>query len=135
MTERRNTIRSFALVTVAVTSAFIMAIIGWLIYLLQSDWCSKALGAGQLTNRPDAAIGACFTMMRQQIFALSLNSYIFGGVIAMCLLVLMVIVVAGGRLSFKASKDGVEGDIAPEEAARQVADAADEQATAIEGSV
>lgn len=43
--------------------------------------------------------------------ALAINSYIFGGVIALCLAALMIIVVAGGRLSFTGNKDGVSANI------------------------
>ena len=111
MITPRNTIRTFALICVAITSIFAMSMVGVYTYLLQSDWCAQAMGAAQLANRPESAIGGCFALLQDQVSALAINSYIFGGVIALCLAVLVVIVIAGGRLSFKAGRDGVEGNI------------------------
>lgn len=105
----KNTIRTFALVCVAVTSGFIMYMIVWLIGLLsEPSWCDRVIDAA---NRPESAFGGCFQLLQQQMAALAVNSYIFGGVISLCLASLMVIVVAGGKISFTGSKDGVSGNI------------------------
>lgn len=128
-----NTLRTFALVAVSVTSVFIMAISAWLIYLLQSDWCGRAIEAGHETNaaRPEYAIGACFGLLNQQVSALAWSNHIALGVLALSLFVLIVIVIAGGRASFKLSKDGLSGDVSREDAAagaQTVADAAQDKA-------
>lgn len=125
-------VRTWALVTVAVTSSAVIGLAIWLTWVLAyEDWCAKAVGAtAYAEGRPEFAIGGCFQLLRLQVEALAWNSHMVIGVLAMCLLTLIVIVIAGGRLTFKGSKDGVEANIG---AARQVADAADDEATKIEG--
>lgn len=127
MTEPRNTIRTYALVAVAFTSFALIGFTAWLIYLLAfPDWCGRAVGAAKDVARSDLAVGGCFSLLQRQVLALSVNSYIALGTLALCLAVLVVIVIAGGRLSFKAGATGVEADVShdPGEAAQTVADAA-----------
>lgn len=108
-------IHAFALACVAVTSAFVMAMIYWLVTLLSDRaWCFTALGAGKGTGVD--AFTACVGLLTIQIKALATNSVILVGVIALCLLALMVIVVAQGRLSLKAGKDGIETEIGKSDA-------------------
>lgn len=115
----RNSLRTFALVCVAVTSIFIMGVTVWLIYLQQSDWCGRAIEAGAETKaaRPEYAVGACFNLLTQQVSALAWSLHIALGVIALSLFVLIVIVIAGGKASFKLSKEGIEGDVGKDAAA------------------
>lgn len=114
-TQRRNTIRTFALVCVAASSAYVIGMGVWLTWLIgMTDWCAKVVGSAKYAEgRPDYAIKGCVEVMRDQIAGLSNSLLIYAGVIGLCLLVLMVIVVAGGRVSFKGNRDGVEGTIAP----------------------
>lgn len=129
-----NLIQSFAVACVAVTSAFVM----WMSYrLLQvlsgPAWCSTAIGADRATDsgRVDVA-KSCVDLLTIQLKSLANNSYIFGGVVALCLLTLIVIVIAGGHVSFKGPA-GISGDInsgAPQ-AAQTVADAAQDTADQI----
>lgn len=114
-TQRRNTIRTFALVCVAASSAYVIGMGVWLTWLIgMTDWCAKVVGSAKYAEgRPDFAIKGCVEVMRDQIAGLSNSLLIYAGVIGLCLLVLMVIVVAGGRVSFKGNRDGVEGTIAP----------------------
>ena len=109
----RNTIRTFALVCVAATSIFVMIMGVWVMFLLaDKSWCDRAVGATKYAHgRPDAALNGCFALMGQQIGGIMSLGMIFAGVVALCLLVLMVVVVAGGKISFKASRDGAEGSI------------------------
>lgn len=105
----------FALLCVAVTSSFIM-VMAWRIndILARPEWCARALGAGKSVaegKAPIAGLNGCINLLTIQLRSLATNSHIFAGAFAMCLLVLIVIVVAGGRLSFKGSKDGIEGNI------------------------
>lgn len=139
MPAPKHTIRTFALVCVGVTSVFLMSMIIWYTMLLAGrDWCARAIGAAQQSDRPETAISSCYTLLTQQVEALAWNSHIFVAIIALCLLVLMVIVVAGGRLSFTGSKDGISADIGSDKAAKaahEVADAAVDKADEIEGEV
>ena len=126
-------IRTWALIAVAVTSAALIGLSYWLVGLLsQPEWCTRAIGASQyVEGRPEYAVGGCFTLLQQQVSALALNSHISIGVLALCLAVLVVIVLAGGRLSFSASRDGVNADI-QRDAAQEVADAAQDEADTFE---
>ncbi len=129
-----NIIQGFAVVCVAVTSAFVM----WMSYtLLQTlsgpTWCSRAIGADQAAGKGNIDVAAsCVSLLTIQLKSLANNSYIFGGVVALCLLTLIVIVIAGGHVSFKGPA-GISGDIntgAPQ-AAQTVADAAQDTADQI----
>lgn len=130
-----NPIRAFAVLCVAVTSAYVM-FIGWtLITILRSpDWCARALGAEKASpGQTIKGLEACIELMGIQLNALAMDSHISQGVIAMCLLTLMVIVIAGGKLKgsgFGGSLDiGADDDHDPavagakhvEEAAHQAA--------------
>jgi hypothetical protein len=82
---------------------------------------------------PIKGLEACVGLLTIQLKSLANNSYIFGMVTALCLLTLIVIVIAGGRLSFKGGPTGVETDIsgnAPQ-AAQAVADSAQTTADVI----
>jgi hypothetical protein len=108
----RNPIRLFAVVCVAATSVFVMLMSSRLVNILAGpEWCSKALQAEKISSQNFGGLTACITLLQIQLKALALNSYIFGGVIALCLLTLIVIVIAGARLDFKASATGVEANI------------------------
>lgn len=108
-------IRGFALACVAITSAFMIYMVVWSTELLSSDgWCDRAIGASKAaegTVRPEYAVGGCFTLLKDQVGAIAWNSHMLVGVLALCLLVLMVVVVAEAHLRGKGSRDGVEFDI------------------------
>lgn len=133
-----NPIRAFAVLCVAVTSLFVMYMSYRLLNVLSGPgWCATALGAGKASSADGAPIKgleACVGLLTIQLKSLANNSYIFGMVTALCLLTLIVIVIAGGRLSFKGGPSGVETDIsglpAPL-AAQAVADSAQAKASAI----
>jgi hypothetical protein len=135
MAEPRNSIRTYALVAVSVSSVALIGYTCWLIYLLGvSDWCGRAIGAVKATDsRPEFAVSGCFSLLRQQVSALSIDAFIALGTLALCLAVLVVIVIAGGKLSFKASKDGVDVDMSkePEQAAQFVASKAQDAADTV----
>jgi hypothetical protein len=133
MKEGHGLIRIFALVCVGVTSAYVMYMGFWHTELLAaSNWCNRAIGAADKGDKPEFAVSGCFSLLKDQVSALAWDSHINNAVIALCLLALMVIVVAGGKISFAASRDGVSGNIGgaadapstPAEGARQAAEAA-----------
>lgn len=126
MTEQSHTVRTFAVVTVAITSIFVMAMAWWLTTILAApDWCARAINAEKITGgRATSAFETCKDLLLKQVGSLALNSHIYAGITALCLLVLIVIVIAGGRLSFTASKTGVSANVGKDEgsAAQFVAD-------------
>lgn len=138
MTEPRNTIRTWALVATMITSGVVGGFGWWLIKILAApDWCDRALGAAKDAQaRPEFAVQACFSLLSKQVDALALNSHFAIGTLALCLAVLVVIVMAGGRLSFKASKSGIEADVGRDdgriEGARRVEKAAKQERQEIE---
>lgn len=105
-------LRTFALVTTAITSAFVMWM-GWRLTTILSspDWCNRAVKASNVGLQPEFAVSGCFSLLKDQINALAWNSHIYAGVIALCLLTLMIVVVAQARASGKVSRDGLEFDV------------------------
>lgn len=131
-----NTVPVAALICVAVTSLFLMYMNNKVIDILASpSWCSKALQAEKISSQNFGGLTACNDLLTIQLKSLATNSHIQSGTIALCLLVLIVIVIAGGRLNFSASKSGVNTsigkDVDPVQAAQTTADAAQEKATEI----
>ena len=111
-----NPIRVFAVICVAVTSAFVMYMSFLLVQILSSpEWCGKALQAEKISSQNFGGLTACIDLLKIQLGSLAKNSYIFGGVIAMCLLTLNVIVIAGGRLSLAVGKGGVSTNMASDD--------------------
>jgi uncharacterized membrane protein len=109
-----NPIRWVAVVCVAVTSFYVMYMSYTLLQTLSGPgWCRTALGAekSSATEGTIKGLDACVGLLQIQLKSLANNSYIFGGVIALCLLTLIVIVIAGGYVSFDFSKTGASGTI------------------------
>lgn len=133
----RNTIRTWALVATFLTSGAVVYFGWWLISLLAApDWCDRAIGAAKDAQaRPEFSVNGCFQLLNKQVDALALNSHFAIGTLAMCLAVLVVIVMAGGRLSFKADKTGLQAEFERDdgkvEGARRVEQAAHDEAEAI----
>ena len=127
----------FALVCVAATSGF-LAYMAWLLNqtLSSPEWCSKALQAERISSQNFGGLTACVDLLTIQLKSLATNSHIVFGVFALCLLVLIVIVISGGNLSFTASRAGVSANLGKDEvgqAAQQVADEAQVAADDIKG--
>lgn len=143
MTILHNPIRVAALVCVAVTSVFVMVMSKKLIDILSApDWCARAINAEKLTTgRATSSVELCKELLLKQVGSLAMNSHIYAGTIALCLLVLIVIVIAGGKLSFQASKAGVSANVGKDVqqaaaiAATETAEAAEEKATEIREAV
>jgi hypothetical protein len=132
----QNPIRGFAVLCVAVIAAYVM----WMGYRLNETlagpgWCRTALGAekASASDGPITGLESCVGLLQIQLRSIATNSHILFGVVALCLLVLIVIVIAGGKLSFAASKTGVSANMGREEAADAVAAAAVDEAQAIKG--
>lgn len=132
-----NPIRLTAVVIVAIIAGYVM----WMGYSLNETlagpgWCRTALGAekASATDGTIKGLDACVGLLTIQLRSLATNSHILFGVVALCLLVLIVIVIAGARLEASVNKEGGSVNIAPKdapEAAQTVADAAQGQADQI----
>ena len=109
----QNPIRLVAVICTAITSVYIM----WMGYRINEvlagpTWCARAIGADKAdkNSQVDAA-GSCIGLLTIQLRSLATNSHILFGVVALCLLTLIVIVIAGGRLAVSASKTGVSANM------------------------
>jgi hypothetical protein len=110
------TIRGFAVVCVAATSAYVMYM-GWLLNetLSGPGWCRTALGAEKASSTDGTIKGldACVGLLTIQLKSLETNSHILLGTVALCLSVLIIIVIAGAKFSgegFGAKVDIERGD-------------------------
>lgn len=109
----QNKVLAFALICVAASSAFVMWMQITLVTTLSSpDWCARAINAEQLAAvRGQSSIAICANLFDKQLGSLAIGLFINAGTNALALLVLIVIVVAGGKLKFNASREGVDVDI------------------------
>lgn len=94
-------IRAFAVICVAATSAYVM----WLGNKINDTlsgpgWCATAIGANKAADitRIDIA-KSCVDLLTIQLKSLATNSHILLGTVALCLAVLIIIVVAGAKFS------------------------------------
>lgn len=135
--SNKNPIRLFAVICVAITSGFVMWLSSWVIGVLAGPgWCRTALGAEKVSGSDGTIKGldACVGLLTIQLKALATNSYIMLGVIALSLLVLIVVVIAGARLDLKVSKDGVDANISAD-AAKVAEKVAEDGKAALDQSV
>jgi hypothetical protein len=116
MNKPSFSIRTFAVICVAVTSAYVM----WLgnkvnDTLSGPGWCRTALGAEKASSTDGTIKGldACVGLLTIQLKSLSTNSHILLGTIALCLAVLIIIVVANARFTGEVGPTGAKGEVAP----------------------
>jgi hypothetical protein len=107
-----NIVKAFALLCVTVTSIYVMYM-GWSLLKVLSGpgWCATAIGANRVTDSRIDIAQSCVSLLTIQLKSLAINSYIFGGVTALCLATLIVIVIAGGHVNFDAGPTSVKVDI------------------------
>jgi hypothetical protein len=121
-----------ALVFVGVTAVYVMVMAYRLSEMLSGpNWCARALGAEKASpGMTIKGLEACIDLLKIQLKAGATNSHILFGTIALCLGVLIVVVIAGARMAFKATKEGLEGNVSRDgpAAAEHVAEAADNAA-------
>jgi len=139
-----NPIRWTAIIVVALVAGYAMYMTYWMTDVLAgSGWCAKAIGADRADtdSRIDVA-GSCVGLLTIQLKSLATNSHIFVGMFALVLLVLIVIVIAGGKLDVDLPEKlggggihmgrGEPAPVTPEaKAATKTATAAVEAATAV----
>ena len=105
---KEHPIRFFALICVAATSIFLMVVALRLLNVLSSpDWCSKAIQAERITpGNTFIGLTACIDLLKLQLGSISIDSHIVFGSFALCLLVLIVVVIAGGKVDLQLDKTG-----------------------------
>lgn len=109
-------IRAFAVVCVAVIAIYLMVMGNKVIATLSGPgWCKAALGAEKASSTDGTIKGldACVGLFTVQLRSLANVAYIYSGALALCLVTLIVIVVAGAHLAGKFNKDGGELDLGP----------------------
>ncbi len=138
-TIARNPISFFAILCVACTAAFLGYLTLRMSTVLESpSWCSTAIQAEKVSpGSTYVGLTTCVTLLQIQLEAMATGFHISVGSFALTLIVLIVVVIAGARASFKLGKDGIEGNVSREvgEAAEQVAGAAVDEAEAVKHGV
>lgn len=101
---RDHPIRAFAVLCVAIIAGFLM----WMGYrvnetLAGPSWCRTALGAEKASSSDGTIKGldACVGLLTIQLKSLATNSHILLGSLALCLVVLIAVVIAGARVAGK----------------------------------
>jgi hypothetical protein len=114
---KHNPISAFAVLIVAFIGGFLAYMAVWQTNILSSPlWCAKAVGAeraapGQTAQQSLDALRGCNNLLLVQLQALAVDSHINTGTFALVLIVLIVVVVAGARMAFKATTSGIEGSV------------------------
>ncbi len=134
-TIARNPISVFAILCVACTAAFLGYMTLRMATVLESPaWCSTAIQAERISpGSTYVGLTTCVTLLQIQLEAMATGFHISVGSFALTLIVLIVVVIAGARASFKLGKDGIEGNVSRDaaQAAEQVAEAAVEEAEVV----
>lgn len=101
---RDHPIRAFAVICVAAIAGYV----GYMGYRLNETlsgpgWCRTALGAEKASSTDGTIKGldACVGLLTIQLKSLATNSHILLGSLALCLVTLIVVVIAGARLAGK----------------------------------
>lgn len=136
-TIARNPISAFAILCVAATAAFLGYMTLRMSSVLESPaWCSTAIQAERISpGSTYVGLTTCVELLQIQLEAMATGFHISVGSFALTLIVLIVVVIAGARASFKLSKDGIEGDVSRDaaSAAHETAEAAVDKAEEIGG--
>lgn len=124
---KNHPIRFFALICVAATASFLCYMAVWLTNTLSSsDWCGKAIQAERISpGNTFVGLTSCVDLLKVQLQATAMNSHIVIGSFAFCLVVLVVIVIAGARAAGKLP-GGVEFDISREPASVKVVNSSED---------
>jgi len=100
--------------------------------LASKDFCATAVSAKQMTGDGSIEIArACVGLLSTQIGAIAQNSYVYALTNAFVIAAMAVLGVVGGQFKFRGGKDGLEAEVSRQDAAQQVADAAQDKAAEI----
>ncbi len=133
-----NLVGLSAVVVVLVAMLIAAGFIIW--SLMSGNWCDAAVDSDRAVraNNMDAA-RACVGLLMEQLKTLGTALLSIIAAVAIGFIVLVVLLIADGKVSFSASRSGVSGNIAgrgdtpppAQAAAEQVAEAANEEAADI----
>lgn len=106
----RKRLAIFALILVGLTSGFLLWLSHHLVDILAApNWCSRAVNAVERADTT-GGVAACTGLLITQIKALATTLHVSVFTIALCLGVLVVIILAGARLSGR-GPGGIEIDV------------------------
>lgn len=114
---KKNPISTFAVLLVAVVCAYLFYMSFWQTTILTSpDWCQRAMRAEQIApgttyEQALAALKSCNALQAIQLNAVALDSHIDHGTFSVIIIVLIVVVIAGARASWKVGPTGLEGTV------------------------
>lgn len=114
---KKNPISTLAVLQIAVVLAFMIYMTVWQTEVLTgSSWCARSSGLekmlpGQTVAQMLEVLKACNEMQKIQLGAVAVNSHIDHATFAFVLILLSGVVIAGVKMAFKLSKDGLEGDV------------------------
>jgi hypothetical protein len=98
----RNPISFFAVFCVMSTAGYLAFISDRLVDVLESpNWCGKALQAERMSNQNFGGLTACKDLLMIQVPILGTGLHIVLGGFVFCMVVLVVVVVAGAKASGK----------------------------------
>lgn len=118
---KKNPISAFAVLLVGVVGGYLIYMSVWQTTILASpNWCAKALGAeraapGQDPKQVLETLRSCNEMLLVQLNAIALDSHIDHSTFSIVIIVLIVVVIAGARASWKLSTSGIEGSVGRED--------------------
>lgn len=114
-TIAKNPISLFAVLCVACTAAFLGYMILRMAVVLESaNWCGKAIQAEKISpGNTYVGLTTCVELLKIQLQAMATGFHIALGSFASSLIVLIVVVVAGARASWKVGPSGMEGSVSP----------------------
>lgn len=112
-TLAKNPISTFAVLCVMATGAFLgFVTLRLLAVLTSSEWCGKAIQAERITPGTSfQGLTGCIDILKMQVGATANALLISMSGYNLVLIVLIVVVIAGARATFKASKDGFEANV------------------------
>lgn len=112
-TIAKNPVSSFAIMCVAATAMFLGYMTVRMSGVLESsEWCAKAIQAEKISpGNTYVGLTTCVELLTIQLQALATGFHISVSSFALTLIVLIVVVIAGARASWKLSKDGFEGSV------------------------
>lgn len=136
LTIAKNPISLFAVLCVAATASYLGYITYRLISVLESEtWCGNAIQAEKISpGSTYVGLTTCVDLLKIQLQAVATGFHISVSSFALCLIVLVVVVIAGARASWKLSEKGFEGSVERNAAADHVVEGAKDAAAEVKGT-
>ena len=128
----KNPISTFAVLCVAATGIYLGYLTDRMVGVLESaNWCARAVQAEKIApSNTFQGLTACNDLLKIQLQSLATGLHISLGTFGFTLLVLVVVVIAGAKASFKIDDSGISGDVSRDASAAAQTTAAAAQSTA-----